>query len=140
MAVRRDSDVLDSTYLLAQILNQGAEFFRCGKADRVGDVHRGRAGIHHRLHHLAQEIRIGTGGIFRGEFHVIAQGLSKADCFRGLLKTLLTADPELVMQMDIGGGEKHVNAGTSGMPKRLPRALNVFVLGPSQAGNYWPPH
>jgi hypothetical protein len=61
-----------------------------------------------------RENRIGTRGIFRRKFHVIAKRLGEADGFASLRQTLLARDAQLVLQVNVGGREEDVNARTRG--------------------------
>ena len=75
VAMDGDRDLLDSLAPARERLDQTREFLGIAVADGVGNVHRGRSRVDHRLQHLAQEIRIGSRRIFRRKLHVAAKRL-----------------------------------------------------------------
>src|SRR5262249_33239485 len=75
------------------------------------------------------------GGIFRRELNVLAKRFGEANGVAGLLQALIAREPQLVLQMNIRGCEKHMDAGMSSVLKRFPGALDVKPAGPSQSGD-----
>src|SRR5262249_28114052 len=70
------------------------------------------------------------------EFDVIAKRFCQTNGFAGLRDALLTGDAQLVLQVDVGGCEEHVNAGTGSMLQGLPGAFDVGAAGAGQSGDY----
>ena len=57
----------------------------------------------------------------------------------GLLQDLFPALLELVLEMDVGGGDEGVDAGLAGLLHRLPGRVDIRRLGPGQGGDLRPP-
>ena len=51
----------------------------------------------------------------------------------GLFQALLAGELKLVLEMNIGGGEKNVNARAGGALQRLPGALDIFCAARASA-------
>src|SRR5262249_36829142 len=110
-----DGDAVDALDAAADHRDQFAEFRGYGVADGVGDVESGCADFDYGVEDPAEEIGIGAGGVFGREFDVIAKRFCQTNGFAGLRDALLTGDAQLVLQVDVGGCEEHVNAGTGSM-------------------------
>ncbi len=83
---------------------------------------------------------VGAGGVLGRKLHVGAERLGQADRIARLLQALLPRDLELVLQMNVGSGKKHVDARPGRSLQRLPGPLDVRRAGPRQAGNDGPPN
>ena len=109
-------------------------------ADSVGQVDRGRAGVHRRFGDLAQEVQIAARRILRRELDVVAIGARVRDRRRDLRQALLAADAQLVFEVNVRRGEEHVNARPRRLRERRPGAIDVRGNGAGQAGDDRPPH
>ena len=89
--------------------------------------------------YLIQEFVVGAGGVLGRKLHVRAQRFGQAHRIARLLQALLPRNLELVLQMNVGSGQEHMNAGPGGVLKRLPGALDVGSAGAGQAGDDGPP-
>ena len=120
-------------------MNESSELGRHGIADCVGNIERGCAGFHHRSQDLEQKFGIGAGGIFGREFHVLTQRLGQTDSIARLLQALLARNFQLVLQMNVGGRQKDMNAGMGCALERLPGALDILRAGTGKARDNGPP-
>ena len=118
--------------------DQGAELGRDRVADGVRDVDRGRTGLDDRLVHVEQERVLGPRGVLRGELDLrvgakrLARPAHPAAC---LGQGLLAGDAQLVLEMDVAGGDEQVQVGTLGDADGLHGALGVAVLAPGERGD-----
>ena len=118
--------------------HEGAELGRDGVAHGVRDVERRGAGLGDRLVDVEQERVLGARGVLGGELDlgVAAQGLAgplhPAD---GLGQGLLAGDAQLVLEVDVAGGDEQVQVGALGDADGLHRALRVAVLAAGQRGD-----
>eukprot|EP00967_Tisochrysis_lutea_P082991 scaffold115110_cov21-Tisochrysis_lutea.AAC.1 len=87
---------------------------------------------------LVQELQVGPACILRREFNVIAaqgtQVLDSSDC---VLDDLLLGHAQLVLHVDLTGGNEGVHPGQLGLLDCLPSAIQVCQLGARQAANDW---
>ena len=94
-------------------------------ADGVGQVDGGGAGVDRRFGDLAQEIQIAARRILGRKLHVVAIGARVRHGGGDLLEALRARDAQLVFEMNVGGGEKHVNARPRRLRQRRPGAIDV---------------
>ncbi len=130
-----DSDVLDSLDAAADGGDQFAEFRRDGIADGIRNIERSGAGFDYGVEYLAEEFGIGAGGVFGRKFDVIAKRFRKRYRFAGVGKAVFAADPQLVLQVNVGGGKNDVNARMGGVFQGFPGALDIRAAGAAQACN-----
>ena len=117
-------------------IDQGAEF-RWGRvADGVRDVDRGGPGGNRRLDHLVHELRIGAAGVLAGELDVLHQGAGVGHHLTGDAQHLSTALAELVLEVDVAGGDKGVDAAMGGRRHRIGAGLDVALGRPGQATDH----
>ncbi len=86
------------------------DLVRRGVADRVGQVDRRGAGVDHRFDDLVEEARIAAGGVLGRELDVVGEAAGTRHRRHGALEALLARDPELALQVQIGGGDEGVDA------------------------------
>jgi len=135
VAVGGDSDALDSLDATADGRDQFAELGGNRVADGVGNIERGGAGFDDGFQNLAKEFGIGAGGVFGRKFDVVTKRFGKRDRFAGVCQTFLAADAQLVLQVNVGGGEEDVNAWASGMFQCFPGTLDIGAAGAGQSGD-----
>ena len=102
-----------------------AVFFGSGVADRVGNVDGAGSGGDHGARDLFEIIRVGAGSVFGGKLDVVHVRAGEFDGGDGVVENLLPGFLELVLQVDIAGGDEGVNAGTAGFVERAGGALDV---------------
>ena len=111
------------------------ELGRDGVADGVGDVDRGGAGIDDRLVDAQQELRVGARGILGAELDlgVRAERLAAvADPLHGRRQRLLAGDAQLVLEVDVAGGDEDVQVRPLGDADGLHGPLRVAVAAARQ--------
>ena len=111
-----------------------AVFVGRGVADGIGNVDRAGSGRDHGLRNLFEIFGIGAGAVFGGEFDVIhiscarvrrRHTASSSTCCAGFL--------QLVLQMDVAGGEKGVDARAAGFLESLGGALDIELHASGRA-------
>ena len=110
VAMSRDNHVLRAWYPLANAADQVTEF--CGNrvADRIRDIQRSGACLNHRSQNLEQKFRISSCCVFRRELDVITECSRQPDRLRRLIKTLLSRNAQLVLQVNVRCRQKYVDA------------------------------
>ena len=107
-------------------------------ADRVGQVDRGRAGLHDGLDDLHQVVGVAPGRVHRAELElgVAAQLLAPvADPADRLGEGLLAGHPDLVLEVDLAGRDEHVEVRPLGDADGLDRPLRVAVPAARETGD-----
>ena len=72
------ADLVDAAHVLAQVAEQLGELVGHGVADRVRNVHGGRAGLDDRFDDLREEIELGARGVFGRELDVVGQSRARS--------------------------------------------------------------
>ena len=137
MAVDADDGFADVTNMPAEIADQIGILPGHGIADGVGNIDRRGSGLDCRLHDFSQKFRLGPGGIFRGELNIRSHRFGQTHPFGSQTENLLVGFLELVFPVDLGCGEKDMDAGTVPCRKQcLSGLLNVPGNAASQSGNH----
>ena len=84
------------------------------------------------------ELRIAAAGVFAGKFHVVHQRAGVGHHLGGDRQHLGAALAQLVLEMDVAGGNKGMDAPLSSGRHRISAGLDVASSGPSQAANHRP--
>ncbi len=135
MAVGGENDIRSSRNLGEQHAESGSVLFGRGVADGVGDVDRGGTGLDGNADDLDEEVGIGAGGVFGGEFDVVGESAGEADGFGGLVERLGAGDLELGFEMQVGGGEEGVDAGLFGRLDGAGGSFDVLTLTAGKRGD-----
>ena len=123
----------DARHVADETRHEGPELFGQRVADGVGDVHHARPRLLHRLHDLAQERVLRPAAVLRRELDVGRDRAGQADGGRGLLDAFACGDVELVLEMDGGGGQEHVQARRARRPfQGAAGGRDVGLLGAAQ--------
>src|SRR5207302_10109301 len=77
--------------------------------------------------------------IFGREFNILAQRLGQKNSIARLLQALLARNFQLVLQMNVGGRQKDMNAGMGCALECLPSALDILRAGTGKARDNGPP-
>jgi hypothetical protein len=136
VAVDGDDGLLDVGHILADALDQLAEFFRHAVADGVGDVDGFGSRPNGCLDHLVEKLRIGTGGVHHGELHIVHEGLGVGHHLLGNLQHFGAGLAQLVLEVNVGGGDKGVDAGLGGGLEGFGCRFDVGLEGAGQAANH----
>ncbi len=129
VAVDADHGSVDIGYLLEEGRDKIMKFEGGGVAHCVGDINRRRSGGDSCLDNAAEKVMVAAKGILGGEFdigEVTAGVLHRRRC---RLKNLFAAQAQLMLKVDIRGGDEGVNPRRFGLPDRLPGAVDIARLG-----------
>src|SRR5438309_587667 len=103
-----------------------------GVAHGVRDVDGAGPRVDDRLQHLAHVVEVRAGGVLGRELHVLAVRPRVLDRVDGRLQDLGPALPELVLEVDVRGGHKGMDAGALRVLDRLPRPVDVGEPHPAE--------
>ena len=135
MAVDADDGFLDVRRMLADMGDEAGEFVGHGIADGVGNIHNRRSFPDGHAEDLRQKGPITAGSIFRRKFDIRRQGAGVADSRRRGFQHFGAGHLELVLQMDVAGGDERVDAGAFRLADSLPGAVDILFVGPGQSGD-----
>ena len=127
--------MLHAVDILAKIGDQLRHFLRRGVAHRVRHVQSGSAGGHGVGVALGQKCPVGAGRVLGGKLNIIAEALGVGHHFADTLEHLLPRHPQLVLHVDIAGGEKHMDTGVVGLLHGVPRGVDVAFGAAGQRGH-----
>ncbi len=116
-----------------------AMIVRCGVADGVRQVDRRAAGGDDRFDDAAQEIAIAPCRILRRKLHIVGKAAGEGDGVDRRFEALVARHAQLARQVQVGGGEKRVNARPLGRRERPRRLFDVLPPGPRQRRDDRPP-
>src|SRR5213080_2807637 len=114
---------------LAEPPEQRAVFLGERVPRRVGDVDRARAGLDHGREDLDHVIGVAARGVLGREFDVVEVLLRTRDRPHGGVEHVLPAHHELVLQMDVRGGNEDVDAGPLGALDGTDGTVDVLLAG-----------
>ena len=135
VTVDGDQRLVDVGHVLLDLAKELAELLRDGVAYGIGDVDGGRPGLNALADHAKDVLRLGAGGVHRGELHVGAVLLGSGHLGAGHLQHLLAVLLQLVKDVDIGDGEEYVDARLGRVLHGLPAGVHVAGDGAGQAGD-----
>ena len=133
VAVDGDVHLLHARHVLPQVADQIPHLLGGGVAHGVGDVQGGGPGGHGVGVAPGQKRPVGAGGVLGGELYIGAPGLRVGHHLADAGQDLFPGHLELVLHMDVAGGQKDMNAGVGGLLHRLPGGVNVPPGGPGKA-------
>src|SRR5690242_1266526 len=136
MAVHADHGAIAEG--LHDFADESAVFLRRRVADGIGNVHRAGAGRDYRLGDLFQETGLGARAVFGREFDVIDVAAGQLDGGDRFIEHLLLGLFELVLQMNIAGGDKGVDARPPGVLEALGGALDIERAAARERGDLSP--
>src|SRR5437868_87577 len=130
----------------AMVVTVGRERYPCGSRDalphgaedllvlgrereahRVRQIDRRGALLDRRCDHAAQVLEVGAARVFRRELDVVGVAAGPAHGGARQLETVVPADLELVLQVNVGGRDEDVDASPGGRAQRLAREIDVLV-------------
>jgi hypothetical protein len=109
-------------------------------AHRVGNVDRARARLDRGRHHLRQEIEIGARRVLGAELDVVAVAEREPHGLARLIDALLARDAQLLLQVDVGRRNEHVDARALGRLQGSSGGLDVWPHGAGQRRDDRPAH
>jgi hypothetical protein len=105
-------------------------------ADRVRNVDRGRTFLNGDLAHLGCEFHVGARRVHRGELDVVAVLLRLGDGGARLPLDVVARRLELVLDVNIRGGDEGVDPGTLRVLDRAPGSVDVLRVRTRQAADH----
>ena len=135
VAVDGDVGVFNAFHVFFQIGDELRHLLGRGVAHGVRHVERGGAGGHGVGVALCQKRGIGPGSVLSGELNVVAEALGIGHHGADALEDLLPGHLELILHVDIAGGQEHVDPGMLGFLHRVPGGVDVALGAAGQAGH-----
>jgi len=135
VAVHGDRRALDVGDVLTDVGDHHPELVGLGEATRVGDVDGCRARLDDRFQHLAHVRPVRPRGVHRRELDVFGIATRALHHLDGAVLGLLAAQPELRLQVNVGGREEGVDARPLGGANRFPALVDVRGHCPGEAGD-----
>ncbi len=108
---------------------------RHGVSHRIRNVDGRRPRLDGRVDHLTEKIRIRPAGIFTRELHIVRVPAGPPHGPDRRLHHLLPAHLQLVLHVDVRGGDEGVDPGPLRVLQGLPGPVDVLLPGAAQAGN-----
>jgi len=136
VAVDRQLDLAQRRYQLVQAPEVVRILLRRRVADGVGDVDDGRALLDRDRADLGGELDVGPGRVHRRELDVLAVGLGQGDGCPGLSLDVLAIGLQLVLDVDVGGGDEGVDARALSVAHRPPGGVDVGLVGAGEAADH----
>ena len=115
--------------ILAEVGNQLRHFLRRGVAHRIRHVQGGGASGYGVGVALGQKRPVGAGCVLGGKLNIVAEALGVGHHFADTLEHLLPRHPQLVLHVDVAGGEEHMDTGVVGLLHSVPRSVDVALGG-----------
>ena len=140
MAVRGEDDVLRARDARAHHAEERLVLGGRGVADGVGNVDGRGAGLHGDVDHLDEEVEVGAGAVLGGELDVVGVAAGEADALGDLVEGLLARDPQLGLEVQVGGGKKDVDAVRLRGLDGAGGGLDVLALAAGKRGDAGPGH
>ena len=129
MAVHADAGLVDIGDAVEEGFYDPAEFIGKGKAHSVGNIDGGGSGLNSSFNYAAEVIDGSTSRILTGEFHVIGviAGIAHVVITHG--DDVIEAAVQLVLDMDVGGGDKGMNTEMIKSVQSLVYSIYIFFNG-----------
>ena len=135
VAVDAEDGPVDVGGVGAHVGDQVGKFLGDGIADRVGQIDGRRAGVDGGLEDFAEVVAVAPRPVFGGEFHVVRIRLGVFHRGDGVCQNLLAGFLQLVLQVDVRGGDEGVDPRFGGMADGLPGPVDIRLGCPRQAGD-----
>ena len=117
------------------IANHIGVFFRDGITNGIRQIDGGGTGFDGGFKNAAQVIAVAAGAVLGRKFDVVGERLGILYRIDSPLDDLVPGHFELVLEVNVGGGNKRVDAGFCGMLDGLPGAVDIGPRGPGQPGH-----
>ena len=140
VAMRAEHDALRARHPLLHGPEHRPVFDRERIADGVREIDRGGALLDRRLHHPAQELEVRPGGVFRRELDVVGVAAGAPHRVPRALDALLTAEPQLALEMQVGRRDEHVHPRSRRGAHGLTRHIDVPIVTPGERRDHRPAH
>ena len=130
-----DISVVYPHYMFLQVADQVVHLLGRGVAYGIRNIQCSGSGGHGYGVALGQKFPVGAGGVLGGELDIVAVALGIAHHFVDIGDHLLTGHFQLVLHVDVAGGQKYVDAGVLGALHCVPGGVDVPLGGTGQAGH-----
>ena len=140
MAVHRQDGVPDAGHSLLQDADDARELRGHGVADRVGNVDGRGAGLDRGGDHPAEKVEVAAGGVLGRELDVARERAGQTHRFDRHVEDFAARPAQLVLDVQVGGGDESVEAGPRGRLDGPPGALDVVPGRARQGGDHRSPH
>ena len=118
-----------------QALDHVAHMGRCGVADRVGDIDRGRPRLDHRLDHPAEKVHLGADRVLGRKLDVVAITFGPLHPLDRVLDDLVGRHVQLELAVDRTGGQEDMDPRRLGVLQRLPGPVDILVVTATETGD-----
>ena len=135
VTMHRQHRFIDVGHVLIDAGNQSTKFRRGGVSDRIGDIDGAGTCCNRGLDHLVQELRIAATRVFTRELHVIHERAGIGHHLRHNRQHLFACLAQLVLEVDVAGGNKRVNPSPWRWSHGVCTGFDVGTRGPGQATN-----
>ncbi len=135
VTVGRPDDAVASRGLGAEPVDELEVLLRRRVADGVRDVERGGARFDGGGADLDEKVRVRPARVLAAELDVAAVGLGVSHHLPGPVDDISPAHLELVIEVEIGGGDKGVDPRLRRRLDRFPDLVDVAWMGAGQAGD-----
>ena len=139
VAVRAEDDAPGAAHPAAHLGEELLDLLRRAVADRVGQVDGGRPGGDGGLDDPAQEADVAAGRVLGRELHVVRVAPGPGHAVGDRLQAVVPADPQLALQVQVGGGDEGVDAGALRRAERLAGPLDVGGVAAREGGDHRAP-
>ena len=136
VAVDRGLDLTQRRDQLVEAAEVAGVLLRRGIADRVGDVDYRRALFDRDRADLGGEIDVGPGRVHRRELDVLAVGLGQRHRRPRLSLDVVAGALQLVLDVDVGGGDEGMDAGPARVADRSPGGVDVGLVSAGEAADH----
>ncbi|OPZ84158.1 MAG: hypothetical protein BWY76_01971 [bacterium ADurb.Bin429] len=140
MAMHADDRLLDIRHARAQRGDQLKILVRRGVADGIRNIHRAGAGGDDRLDDFTEKIHLRARGVFGGKFHVVAERSRQLHGFDRHRQHFLARLSQLILHVDVGGGDEGVNALALRGRHRFGHRHDVLLVRAAEPGDSRPLH
>ena len=135
MAVHAEDGLVGIGHVVDDVTDERAEFVGLGEAHGVGNVDGGGTGVDGGGDDAHEEVTVGAGGVFGGEFHVGGVGGGALHGGHGKFHHFVGGLAQLVFHVDGRGGDEGVNARMAGELHGFPGAVDVLGVGAGKTGD-----
>jgi hypothetical protein len=116
---------LDAGDTIHDPADQAAKLIGGGVPDRVRDVDHARPGGDRRSDHLVQKLRLGASGILGGELDLVTILFGVGDHLSRTGEDRASVHVQLIVHVDLGCGDEHVDAGMRSQFHSLPGKIDI---------------
>ena len=129
VAMHGNHRVIDIRHMLIDARDQAPKFRRCGVSHRVWNIHGAGTSSNRRFDHFVQKLRITATRVFTGKLNVVHEGTGIGHHLGNDAKHVFTTLAQFVLEMNVAGGDKGMDASLWGRCYGLSAGLDVAAGG-----------